>query len=264
MKVGFIGLGNMAMAMIGAVIKKGLLAPGEIIGSDAYAQAVRNAQRKYDINTASDNRTVAREADMILLAVKPQYYEDVIKDIKDEVTDDKVIITIAPGKTIAWIQEKFEKDVKVVRCMPNTPVLVLEGCSGICSGNNVTNEELTEVLRLFGSFGKVTIVPEHLMDVVVGVSGSLPAYIFMFIEAIADAAVAEGMPRAMAYGFISQAVLGSAKMVLELGKHPGELKDMVCSPGGTTIQAVRVLEERGMRAAVMDATVTCIEKSKSL
>ncbi len=264
MKVGFIGLGNMASAIIGAVIKKGMLKPSEIIGSDSYTQAVRNAERRYGIETTSDNKIVAREADMILLAVKPQYYGDVIADIKNEVTKDKVIITIAPGKTLEWIKEQFGKDVKVVRCMPNTPALVLEGCTGVCPGESVTQEELNEVLKLLGSFSKVTIVPESLMDVVVGVSGSLPAYVFMLIEAVADAAVAEGMPRTMAYGLISQAVLGSAKMVLELNKHPGELKDMVCSPGGTTIQAVRVLEERGMRPAVMEATLTCIEKSKSL
>ncbi len=264
MKVGFIGLGNMASAMIGAIIKKGILTPDQLIGSDAYTQAVRNAERRYGIEATSDNKKVAREADMILLAVKPQYYGEVIADIKNEITKNKVVITIAPGKTIAWVKEQFGKDVKIVRCMPNTPALVLEGCTGVCPGDSVKPEELTEVLKLLGSFGKVTIVQEYLMDVVVGISGSLPAYVFMMIEAVADAAVAEGMPRAMAYGFISQAVLGSAKMVLELNKHPGELKDMVCSPGGTTIQAVRVLEERGMRPAVMEATLTCIEKSKSL
>ena len=134
----------------------------------------------------------------------------------------------------------------------------------MCPSDNVTEEELSEVLRLLRAFGTASVVPERLMDVVVGVSGSSPAYVFMFIEAMADAAVAEGMPRAQAYEFAAQAVLGSAKMVLETGMHPGALKDMVCSPGGTTIQAVKVLEEKGFRAAVMDAVEACVEKSRNL
>ncbi|MDE6925318.1 MAG: pyrroline-5-carboxylate reductase, partial [Acetatifactor sp.] len=148
--------------------------------------------------------------------------------------------------------------------MPNTPALVLEGCTGVCAGEEVPREDLNRVVKLMESFGRASVVPERLMDVVVGVSGSSPAYVFLFIEAMADEAVAAGMPRKQAYEFAAQAVLGSARMVLETGKHPGELKDMVCSPGGTTIQAVKVLEEKGMRAAVMDAMEACIEKSKSM
>lgn len=148
--------------------------------------------------------------------------------------------------------------------MPNTPALVLEGCTGVCANANVTGEELDTALTYLRSFGRASVVAESLMDAVVGVSGSSPAYVFIFIEAMADAAVAAGMPRAQAYEFAAQAVLGSAKMVLESGKHPGELKDMVCSPGGTTIDAVKVLEEKGLRAAVMAAMEACIEKSKRL
>ena len=148
--------------------------------------------------------------------------------------------------------------------MPNTPALVMEGCTGICAGADVTEEELERIVGLMEAFGKASVVPERLMDVVVGVSGSSPAYVFMFIEAMADEAVAAGMPRKQAYEFAAQSVLGSAKMVLETGKHPGELKDMVCSPGGTTIEAVKVLEEKGFRAAVMDAMEACIEKSKNM
>ena len=167
--------------------------------------------------------------------------------------------------TIAYIEEGLQNPAaKIVRCMPNTPALVGEGCTGVCANKNVTKEELQMVLNLMNSFGVAEVVPESLMDTVVGVSGSSPAYVFMFIEAMADAAVAEGMPRKQAYHFAAQAVLGSAKMVLETGMHPGELKDMVCSPGGTTIQAVKVLEEKGMRGAVMDAVEACIEKSRQL
>ena len=188
-----------------------------------------------------------------------------IDQIKDVVKPEALLVSIAAGRTIAFFENAFgRKDLKMIRCMPNTPALVLEGCTGVCANDNVSAEEMEQVLTLLRSFGVASVVPERLMDVVVGVSGSSPAYVFLFIEAMADEAVAAGMPRKQAYEFAAQSVLGSAKMVLETGKHPGELKDMVCSPGGTTIQAVKVLEEKGMRAAVMDAMEACIEKSKKL
>ncbi|MBQ8638704.1 MAG: pyrroline-5-carboxylate reductase [Lachnospiraceae bacterium] len=264
MKIGFIGLGNMASAMIGAIIKKELFTPGDILGADVFPAANRKAEESFGLTVAADNKEVVKEADILVLSVKPQFYADVIAEIRDLVDDSKIVITIAPGKTLSWLTEQFGKEVKLVRCMPNTPALVLEGCTGVCPSKNISDEEMKLVMEILGSFGRASVVPERLMDVVVGVSGSSPAYVFLFIEAMADAAVAEGMPRAQAYEFAAQAVYGSAKMVLELGKHPGELKDMVCSPGGTTIQAVKVLEEKGMRAAVIDATVACIEKSRSM
>ena len=174
------------------------------------------------------------------------------------------MITIAPGKTLSWLEEQFGKRVKIVRTMPNTPALVGEGMTAACVNQYVTEEEKAYALKILNAFGKVELVPEHLIDAVVAVSGSAPAYVFMFIEAMADAAVAEGMPRAQAYEFAAQAVYGSAKMVLETGKHPGELKDMVCSPAGTTIEAVRVLEERGFRSAVMEAMRACANVSRRL
>ena len=264
MKIGFIGLGNMASAMMGALVKKGIFRPDEIIGADVSEAAVKKARETLGITAAAGNRETAARADVLVLSVKPQFYPDVIAQIRDVVDEKKIVVTIAPGKTLQWLQEQFGHSVKLVRCMPNTPALVLEGCTGVCPGELVEPEELETVLTILQSFGKAYVVSERLMDVVVGVSGSSPAYVFLFIEALADAAVAEGMPRAQAYEFAAQAVLGSAKMVLELGKHPGELKDMVCSPAGTTIQAVRVLEEKGFRAAVMDAAIACIETSKKL
>ena len=174
------------------------------------------------------------------------------------------MVTLAPGKTLQWLDAMFGKPTKLVRTMPNTPALVGEGMTALCSNEFVTEEELEKVVQIFQSFGKTQVVPESMIDVVVGVSGSSPAYVFMFIEAMADAAVADGMPRSQAYEFAAQAVLGSAKMVLETGKHPGEFKDMVCSPGGTTIEAVRVLEEIGMRSAVFEACKACVKKAKGL
>ena len=220
---------------------------------------------KFNINTTTDNAAVAEQADILFLAVKPIFFPEVIAEIKDAVKTDTLIVSIAAGRNLQYLKDAFGRpELKLIRCMPNTPALVLEGCTGVCIGENVTEEETEQVLSLLRSFGIASVVPERLMDVVVGVSGSSPAYVFMFIEAMADEAVAAGMPRKQAYEFAAQSVLGSAKMVLETGKHPGELKDMVCSPGGTTIQAVKVLEEKGMRAAVMDAMDACIEKSKCM
>ena len=265
MKLGFIGLGNMATAMIGGMLEKGIAAPRDIIGSSKTAATAEKMKERFHITTVLSNKEVASESDVLFLAVKPTFFPEVINEIRDSVKEGALVVSIAAGKTLAYLKEAFgREDLKIVRCMPNTPALVMEGCTGICAGEEVSEEELARVTALMASFGRASVVPERLMDVVVGVSGSSPAYVFMFIEAMADEAVAAGMPRKQAYEFAAQAVLGSAKMVLETGIHPGELKDMVCSPGGTTIQAVKVLEEKGMRAAVMDAMEACINKSKSM
>ncbi|MDD3173850.1 MAG: pyrroline-5-carboxylate reductase [Herbinix sp.] len=264
MKLGFIGCGNMASAMIGGIISNKICKAEDIFASDAYLPALAKAKETLKIQIGKDNKEVTLAADILFLAVKPQYYETVIKDIKDVITESQIIVTIAPGKTLSWLGDTFDKPVKIVRCMPNTPALVCEGITGACHNDLVTKEELDLVCSILSGFGKVEVLPENLMDVVVSVSGSSPAYVFMFIEAMADAAVADGMPRAQAYKFAAQAVLGSAKMVLETGKHPGELKDMVCSPGGTTIEAVRVLEEKGLRSSVIEAMKACTKKAKGL
>ena len=264
MKLGFIGTGNMASAIMGGIIKNNVIPAEEIIGADLFAPGRERAQKEYGINVTADNKEVAQKAETIILSVKPQFYESVIADIKDVVTDKQIIITIAPGKTLAWLAEQFGKDVKIVRTMPNTPAMLGEGMTAATPNEHVTKEELDYACKILSAFGKVEVVTEHMMDAVVAVSGSSPAYVFIFIEAMADAAVAEGMPRAQAYKFAAQAVLGSAKMVLETGKHPGELKDMVCSPAGTTIEAVRVLEEKGFRSSVIEAMKTCEEISKSM
>lgn len=263
MKLGFIGTGNMAGAIMGGIIKNQIFRPEEIIGADISEAGREKTKEAYGIEVTGDNRKAA-DSEVLILSVKPQYYADAIAEIKDCVRDDQLIITIAPGKTLAWLEEQFGKPVKIVRTMPNTPALVGEGMTAACVNQYVTEEEKAYALKILSSFGKVEVVPEHLIDAVVAVSGSAPAYVFMFIEAMADAAVAEGMPRAQAYEFAAQAVYGSAKMVLETGKHPGELKDMVCSPAGTTIEAVRVLEEKGLRSAVIEAMRACADVSRRL
>ncbi|ADZ83327.1 pyrroline-5-carboxylate reductase [Cellulosilyticum sp. ST5] len=264
MKIGFIGAGNMAKAMLGGILANGIFNKEEIIASDASEACLKAIEDSLGISTTTDNKIVAKQADVIVLAVKPQYYGSVIEEIKDGVQSHQIIVTIAPGQTIERLEHLFGKTLKLVRTMPNTPALVGEGITAVCKNKEVTEDELRYICKILEGFGKVEVVDEHLMDVVVSVSGSSPAYVFMFIEAMADAAVADGMPRKQAYEFAAQAVLGSAKMVLETGKHPGELKDMVCSPGGTTIEAVRVLEEKGLRSTIFEAMKACTKKAKGM
>lgn len=265
MKIGFIGSGNMASAMIGGMLHKGLLKKEDIAASSKTCSTAERMREKFGISAGTDNRAVARQAEILFLAVKPIFFPEVIEEICREVRPGTIVVSIAPGRDLNYLRGAFGRtDLKIVRCMPNTPALVLEGCTGVCAGEEVPAEDLKTVVELMEAFGRASVVPERLMDVVVGVSGSSPAYVFLFIEAMADAAVAGGMPRQQAYEFAAQAVLGSAKLLLETGMHPGQLKDMVCSPGGTTIQAIKVLEEKGLRAAVMDAVEACIEKSKTV
>ncbi len=264
MKLGFIGTGNMASAIMGGVIKNNIFGANEIIGSDLFALAKEKVQKQFGIHVTDSNVEVVRQAEVFVLSVKPQFYAEVIAEIKDFVQENQIIITIAPGKTLAWLEEQFGKAVKIVRTMPNTPALVGEGMTAATANKYVTPEELEYIKTILSSFGKVEIIPERLMDAVVPVSGSSPAYVYMMIEAMADAAVSGGMPRPQAYQFAAQAVLGSAKMVLETGMHPGELKDMVCSPAGTTIEAVRTLEALGFRSAIIEAMKVCEEKSKNM
>lgn len=264
MKLGFIGTGNMASAIMGGIIKNQIFSPEEIIGADLFAPGRERAKKQFGIHVTDSNIEVVEKAEVIVLSVKPQFYADVIHEIRGTIKDSQIVITIAPGKTLAWLKEQFGKNVKIVRTMPNTPAMVGAGMTAACPNEHMTEEETAYVRTLLESFSRVEIIPERLMDVVVSVSGSSPAYVFMFIEAMADAAVSGGMPRPQAYQFAAQAVLGSAKMVLDTGKHPGELKDMVCSPAGTTIEAVRALEERGFRSAVFEAMKVCEEMSKSM
>lgn len=262
--IGFIGCGNMASAMIGGIVTSKLVSADKVIASNPHEEKLNVLKEKYGINITTDNKETASKADILFLSVKPVMYAKVIEEIKDSVKDDVIIVVIAAGKSIDEVHNLFGKDVKIVRTMPNTPALVGEAMSAICPAENITDEELDNVKLIFNSFGKCEVVTENLMDAVTGVSGSSPAYVYMFIEALADAAVLGGMKRDQAYKFAAQSVLGSAKMVLETGLHPGVLKDQVTSPAGTTIEAVTELERLGMRNAVISATTKCIEKSKAM
>ena len=259
--LGFVGCGNMAQAMLKGILAKGLYKADEIIVSRRTKEALDALHEELGVQTTTDNKEVAEKADVLVLAIKPYQFADVIPEIAPVCKENALVISIAAGQTIANIEKLFGKTMKIVRTMPNTPALVLAGATGMCFHPSVSKEERGTAITIFESFGVVAEVSENMIDTVIGVSGSSPAYVFMFIEAMADA---DGMPRAMAYELAAQTVYGSAKMVLETGKHPGELKDMVCSPAGTTIEAVRVLEEKGLRSAVIEGQMACVKKAREL
>ena len=262
--LGIIGCGNMGQAMLSGILKKGLYQPSDVIVSHLDEEALKDIHDRLGVQTTRDNRQVAEAADVLLISLKPYQFDEVIPEISEVVDDDTLVISIAAGMTMDAIIELFGRAIHLVRTMPNTPALVGAGAAGMCFSEIVTEEEKKTAVEIFESFGIVSVVPESMIDTIIGVSGSSPAYVFMFIEAMADAAVADGMTRADAYRMAAQSVYGSAKMVLETGKHPGELKDMVCSPAGTTIEAVRVLEEKGFRSAVIEGQMACVRKAKEM
>ena len=262
MKTAFIGCGNMGSAIIGGLIGNGT-APEDITAADHAEAAAERAAEKFGIRTTTDNKTAVKDADCVLLAVKPLFLAEVMEDLRDAAAG-KLIISIVAGKSLSVLGEGLGAAQRIVRVMPNTPALIGQGMSAFCCNGNVTEEDKEAVRKILGAFSRFEEVPERLMDVVTSVSGSSPAYVYMFIEALADAAVLDGMPRDAAYRFAAQTVRGSAQLVLESGMHPGALKDMVTSPGGTTIEGVRVLEENAFRGIVMEAVHACTEKSKAL
>ena len=260
-KIGFIGAGNMGGAILGGILKSKMMDNEHIMASAKSERTMERLKNEYNVHVTKDSKEVVEFSDIIVIGVKPNIYDEVLEEIKDVIDNKKIIITIAAGKTIESVENIIGNDKKIVRTMPNTPSLVGEGMTSLSPNKNISKEELDFVKSLFDSLGKSEVVNEDLIHAVIGASGSSTAYAFMFIEAIADGAVRAGMPRDKAYKFAAQGVLGAAKMVLETEKHPGELKDMVCSPGGTTIEAVKVLEEEKFRGAVLKAVDSCINKS---
>lgn len=263
-RIGFIGMGNM-----GSAIMKGLLSHGfdasEILFTDVNEAQREKITAETGVSSLPSNEACAKSVKYLVLAVKPQYYASVLKEIMPALSSEQVIISIAPGKSIGYLKEELGQDKRIVRAMPNTPALLGEGMTGVSYDEAAFSQEEKQVIqRFFTSFGKMEIVEERLLDAVVCASGSSPAYVYMFIEALADSAVKCGLPRKQAYEMVAQTVLGSAKMVLETGKHPGELKDMVCSPGGTTIAAVEALEQWGFRNSLMKATDACFDRCRSI
>ena len=262
-EIGFIGMGNMGLAILHGLLKT--CEPGRFIFTAAHAEKMAAVTEATGVPHAESNRARAQSCKYLILAVKPQYFDAVFSEIRDVVTPEQVVISLAPGVTISNITERLGGNVRVVRAMPNTPAMLGEGMTGISCGEGSCTEEEKETVRdIFSSCGRVEMVEERLMDAVGCVSGSSPAFVYMFIEALADGGVKYGLPRKTAYAMAAQTVLGSAKMILETGKHPGQLKDEVCSPGGTTIAGVSALEEHGLRNALIKAADACYEKTQSM
>ena len=261
--IGFIGAGNMGSAMIGGILDASLVTTSQIIASAHSPETLDKIRTKFSIETTQSNEVVAERSDILFLAVKPNKFSEVLPQIKGHLKPDCIVVSIAAGQPIANI-EALLGEVRLVRAMPNTPALVGAAMSALCPNDKVTPEEVKLVESLFNSFGRAEVVPESMMDAVVGVSGSSPAYVYMFIEALADSAVKYGIKRDDAYKLVAQTVLGSAKMVLETNEHPGVLKDKVCSPGGKTIAGVAALEEHNFRNAGIKATDACYDKCHNI
>ena len=260
---GFIGAGNMGYPLLKAAVRT--FGSEEVVYTDASPERNQFVMKDTGILFSEDNLAVVKQCKYLVLAVKPQYFPQVLNQIKKAITKDQVVISIAAGITIETIKDILSNSARIVRAMPNTPAMVSKGMTGICySLDPFSDEELIVIDRFFKSFGLYEVFEERLMNAVVCANGSSPAYVYMFIEALADSVVSYGIPRDKAYTLVAQTVLGAAAMVLETGEHPGKLKDNVCSPGGTTIAAVKALEEHGLRNALMKATDACYEKAVAL
>lgn len=260
---GFIGMGNMGFAILNGLLEQ--TASEEITFYERFEERREDVSARTNVISAASIAECVKTSAYVILAVKPQQYDAVIAELREEINEDQIVISIAPGISIADLSARIGKNCRIVRAMPNTPALVGAGMTGVSYDASLFNEDEQQVIRsFFTSFGRMEIVEEKLMDAVVCVSGSSPAYVYLFIEALADSAVKYGMSRAMAYEMAAQTVMGSAKMVLETGEHPAKLKDQVCSPGGTTIAGVAALEEYGLRNAVLKATDACYAKCTNI
>ena len=260
--IGFIGAGNMGYAMLKGALSS--ISPENVGVTDRSFDKAESIAQETGVRHFESNADCVKNCKYVVFSIKPQVYENVVDEIRKYVDDSKIIISLAPNVSIEMLNGMFGKNVRVVRLMPNTPALVGEGMTGYCYDDALFNEEeKTFLADLFNSFGKAVKVSEKIMSAVVCASGSSPAYVFMFIEALADSVVKYGMSRDDAYTFVAQTVLGSAKMVLESGEHPGVFKARVCSPGGTTIRAVEKLEECGLRNALFKATEACYNKCEN-
>ncbi|MDF2612699.1 MAG: pyrroline-5-carboxylate reductase [Clostridia bacterium] len=260
--IGFIGIGNMGSAMAKAIADSGA---EKIVVFDHNEGAYQKFSHYTNVETVSRLEDLVRGVKYIVISVKPQYYQEVCTNIMNLLTDEHVVITVSPGHSIAHIKEVLGEKTKVIRTMPNTPALIGEGITAYSyKCGELLQEEIHSFLKYFNCFGKTVCVDEKMMAAVVAATGSSPAYVYMFIEAMADASVSFGMPRDMAYELTASAIKGACEMILQTKKHPGELKDAVTSPGGTTIEAVVTLEELGFRNSIIKAMTACYNKANQM
>jgi pyrroline-5-carboxylate reductase len=263
-KIGFLGAGKMATALAKGFVSAGIVSPREIIASDPFDTARKNFAGEIGAKTVAANAEVAKCANVLILATKPDQVSTALAEISGAFTKNHLLISIAAGVTLAKLEAALPAGARVIRVMPNTPALVGEAASAFALGKSATAADGELAKKLLSAVGVALQVKESLLDAVTGLSGSGPAYVYQFIEALSDGGVAAGLPRDIATKLAAQTVLGGAKMVLETGQHPGALKDQVTSPGGTTIEGLHALEKGKLRATVMSAVRAATEKSRKL
>jgi pyrroline-5-carboxylate reductase len=260
----FLGAGQMAEALIRGVLKAGLLQPDELMATDIRAERLDALRFELGIRTELSNRAAVQFARMIVISTKPQDVPVLLADVGRLIGPEQVLVSIAAGVTIATVEAGLSSPTPVVRVMPNTPALIGEGMAGIAIGTHASPADGELVQRLMSSVGLAVMLPEYLLDAVTGLSGSGPAFVALFVEGLVDGGVRSGLPRDVATTLALQTVVGTARMLQTTGRHPAEMKDMVTSPGGTTIAGVHALERGGLRAALMDAVYDATERSKQL
>lgn len=263
-RIGFLGGGNMGEALVRGLLKTGLIPPEAIFVSDVRLQRLEQLGALYGVHTLSDNRLLVKRADVVILAVKPQIMTEVLAEIAPAITPDRLVISIAAGVSTALLRAHLPGGVRLIRVMPNTPALVLEGATAIARADGLEPGDLDVAQEIFSAVGKVVVLEEELMDAVTGLSGSGPAYVALVIEALADGGVKMGLDRATAMTLAAQTVLGAARLLIETGAHPGQLKDMVTSPGGTAIAGIHTLEEGGLRRTLINAVERATLRSREL
>ena len=262
-QLGIIGIGNMGAAILNGILSSNVFKSEEVIIYDINGALLEKRSKEFNVEKAENNKNLVSNVEYILIAVKPQVIDGVLEEIGALITDQHTIISIAAGISIDFIQKILKKQIGIIRVMPNTPALVGAGASAMAHNESVNDDDLNYVKKLLNSVGIVVELDEKHIDAVTGLSGSGPAYIFIIIEALADGGVKMGLSRDIALKLAAQTVLGSAKMVLETGNHPGILKDMVTSPGGTTITALHEIEKGNLRATLISAVEAATLKSKS-
>ncbi len=263
-ELGLIGVGNMGTALLKGVLSSNTIDKEKTIIYDVREEVIKNRIQEFNVKAVSSNTELVKQVKFIIIAVKPQNIDSVLEEIGPQLSEEQILISIAAGVTLDYIKKFISKNIGLVRVMPNAPVLVGEGASAIAHNKNITENDLKYVKKILNSVGKVVELEEKHIDAVTGLSGSGPAYVFVMIEALADGGVKMGLPRNIALKLAAQTVLGSAKMLIETGMHPGELKDMVASPGGTTITALHEIEKGKLRATLISAVEAATLKSKSL
>jgi pyrroline-5-carboxylate reductase len=262
-KIGFIGAGNMGEALIRGVLKANMASPDEIIAADISRERMADLGKRYGIVSAGSSSDVAARSEVIILAVKPQIMSNILKEISQGVPDGTVLVSIAAGIKLSFLRAGLPDGRRIIRVMPNAPALVLEGMTAICS-DGADENDLKKVEQIFSAVGRTVIVQESMIDAITGLSGSGPAYVAIMVEALTDGGVLMGLPRKVSQELALQTVLGTIRLLMDAHHHPAALKDMVSSPGGTTIHGIYALEKGGVRASLMEAIRLAAMRSKEL